>query len=563
MRHWLFPLLLLLAGHAHGNTYYVSDCAAGAAAQCVSGNDANNGTSAATPWRSCTKVTQRFPTLAAGDEVLFARGAAVAACQLYYLSNPNSRKHAPITLGAYTPPWAIGVPDAPILLGPTGTYTLALLNSGNSTHDEGYRIQDLHFVGPGPNSQLPAIAIGNDVDNVTIERVEIEEHLGGIQCDGGTNNGQGADSDGLSEHIVIRDSSIHHNRGIGILVSCNDTLIENNRFDSNGVGMLDHHIYVDDAALNNVALTTSQVIIRGNQLTNNSPYASASAPRPTTGGCGATAIVVHGLKDGVVIENNVVSEPTVPRSGSCWGISVDSGGYTGIYAREGFRNVSIRGNTVINFSLGIGVDLCSNCTVENNSIYSEFAGGAAGVVAPAKYFESAVPGNTLNSGLTVRNNSVYLRNPGPSSVGIRLSRDGAGHVVVSNLVYFGTSSTASTACFLTAGLTASAFKAFDNNLCYFSGTPGLWDGTRTLAAQQAAGLDLRSLNANPGLAPPLAPQFALTPGAGSPALSAGHPTLSSKFGKGGVRRDNRPDIGASQPDATVVVPSSPTGLTIQ
>ena len=42
MRKWLFPLLLLLAGHAHGSTYYVSDCAAGAVAQCVPGNDANN-----------------------------------------------------------------------------------------------------------------------------------------------------------------------------------------------------------------------------------------------------------------------------------------------------------------------------------------------------------------------------------------------------------------------------------------------------------------------------------------------------------------------------------------
>src|SRR5205085_8209547 len=153
-------------------------------------------------------------------------------------------------------------------------------------------------------------------------------------------------SDGLTEHIVVRDSNIHNNRGIGILLSCNDSLIENNSFDNNGVGMLDHHIYISDAAVNNVAQTTRQVVIRNNRLTNNSTYASTTAASPTPGGCAAVAIVVHGLKDGIIIENNLVSEPTVPTSSACWGISVDPGGYSGIYAKEGFSNLVIRGNTV-------------------------------------------------------------------------------------------------------------------------------------------------------------------------------------------------------------------------
>ena len=92
----------------------------------------------------------------------------------------------------------------------------------------------------------------------------------------------------------------------------------------------------------------------------------------------------------------------------------------------------------------------------------------------------------------------------------------------------------------------------------------MWDSTRaTLALQQAAGLDLHSLSVNPNLNVPVAPNFALTVMSGSPALNAGHPSLSSKIGKGGVKRDVNPDIGAFESGATTVVPSSPTRIGLQ
>ena len=480
-----------------------------------------------------------------------------------YLYNTNSKKTNPIVIGAYTPSWSTPSSPNPILNGPANTYTFSLLNSGNSTHDEGYVIQDLHFKGAGPASTMAAIVMGNDVDYVTLQRLEIDEFRMGIQCDGGTTNGQNTGSDGQSEHMVIRDSSVHNNRGMGLLLSCNDSLIENNKFDNNGVGMLDHHIYLNDAAVNKVALPTTQVVIRGNTLTNNASYASTSAAAPTPGACGATAIIVHGLKNGIIIENNSVSEPKAPTSGSCWGISVDPGNYSGIYAKEGFSNVVIRGNSVINYALGIGVDMCSTCTVENNYVYTERP-GSFGIVAPAKYFQAAITNNTLNNNLTVRNNSVYMKNPTYASVGIRVSRDGANHAVVSNLIYFGAGSTSATACFNTSGLAPAAFAAFDNNLCHYSATQGMWDATRaTLALQQAAGLDMKSLNVNPDLVTPVGPNFTLTANSGSPLLNAGHPTLSSKFGKGGVKRDTSPDIGAFETGATTVVPNSPTRIGLQ
>jgi len=564
MKKILFSLVLLASGSgAYATSFYVSDCGAGSSSLCVAGNDANAGNSPTAPWKSCARVKAEFSKLAAGDQVLFARGSAQTACELTYLSNLNSRKASPIVIGAYSPPWGSGSMPVPILNGSAAAWTLGLVNSGNSSHDEGYVVQDLHFKGPGTASTAFAIGIGNDVDYITLQRLEIDQYRGGIQCSLGTTNPQNAGSDGLSEHIVIRDSNIHHNRGMGLLTSCNDSLIENNKFDNNGVGMLDHHIYLNDGALNNVALVTTQVVIRGNTLTNNAAYASTTALSPTPGACGATALIVHGVKNGIIIENNLVSEPTVPASGSCWGISVDPGNYSGIYAKEGFTNVVIRGNTVVNYGMAIGVDMCNTCTVENNYIYSERS-GSSGIVAPAKYLQAAKAGNTLNNNLTIRNNSIYFKNPTYMNVGVRIMREGSNHRVASNLIYFSSGTTTATTCFNTSGLSVSAFAAFDYNLCYFAGTHGIWDSNRTtLAAQQAAGLDKYSLAVNPSLNVPMAPLFALTVTSGSPALNRGHPTVSSKFGKGGVKRDTSPDIGAYEGGASTVVPSSPTGLSLK
>ena len=557
----IFPTVLFaLTGAAHATSYYVSDCGTGANGKCVAGNDSNTGTSQAAPWQTCAKVTAKFPSLAAGDQVLFARGSAQNACKLYYLSNLNSRAANPIVLGAYVPSWATSTTATPILNGTPSTYTLGLINSGYATHDEGYVVQDLHFVGPGVTSSVPALMMSNDVKYVTLRRIEVEGYRLGVQCDGGTNNPLSTGSDGVTAHIVIRDSNIHHNRGIGLLSACSDTLVENNRFDNNGVGMLDHHIYLTNSGVQKVAAASTQVVIRGNTLTNNAPYASDTALLPTPGLCGAVAIVAHGLQDGLVIENNTIAEPTVPASGSCWGISADSGGYG---AKEGFTNVAIRGNTVINYALGIGLDICDTCVIENNYVYSERP-ASAGIGAPSKYYTPAVPGNTLNNRLTVRNNTVYMKNPTYGTVALRVSRDGGNHSVASNLVYFGTGSTATTACFNTAGLPTTAFTTFDYNLCYFSATAGVWDATRTsLGSQQAAGFDLHSLATSPMLNVPVAPAFALVAGANSPAIKSGHPTSSSKVSLGGLRRDTASDIGAQQQGAVVVVPSTPTSMSVQ
>ena len=105
------------AAAAECTTYYVSDCAAGSTAQCVAGDDANVGDSPSTPWRTFDKARSRFKLLAAGDQILFARGGSfttVGSQPLEAWVNANSRANNPIVVGAYTPPWALGGESRPI-----------------------------------------------------------------------------------------------------------------------------------------------------------------------------------------------------------------------------------------------------------------------------------------------------------------------------------------------------------------------------------------------------------------------------------------------------------------
>ncbi len=527
-----------------GPVYYVSDCGTGSVPNCVPGNDGNTGTSTAQAWKTCDKVTAKFGSFVAGTQILFARGSAMIGCKLYFLTNFNSRANNPILFGAYTPTWATGNEGNPILNAVPGAYTLSLMNSGNSSHDEGYIVQDLHLIGSGVNNPFVALVIGNDVDYVTVRRLEIEEYSLGVQCIGGTGAALNTGSDGKSEHVKIQNSNIHHIRGIGILGSCNDLLIENNRFDNIGINMFDHSMYLSGYAIGSTHYPATQNIIRGNTVTNNDSYSSITAPAPTPGGCSGVALVIHGQQDGTLIENNTFYEPTIPIvGGGCWGISIDSGLYP---YEEYFKNMTVRNNNLINYGMSIGVDLCNTCTIENNSIYSEVT-DATGIVAPSKYFSTVDPKNVLNTdnNITIRNNSLYLKNSRNGTFAIRLSRDGTNHTVVSNLIYFGGGTTAQSSCFYTAGLAPSAFTTFDNNLCYYSATPGTWDNVRTtLTAQQAAGLDTHSKSSNPNLVPPTSPTYRLQLSASSPAIDAGNTlrsTLSDILSK---VRDSLPDIGA-------------------
>jgi len=98
MRCWLVLVAFLFASSVSmAQVYYVD---------AVAGNDSNNGTSQATPWRTVAKVNSSH--FSAGDQILFKRGDTWREL----LSPPSSGEAgSPIVIGAY------GIGPAPILAG--------------------------------------------------------------------------------------------------------------------------------------------------------------------------------------------------------------------------------------------------------------------------------------------------------------------------------------------------------------------------------------------------------------------------------------------------------------
>jgi len=661
----LLTFLLLPFAQASAATYYVRDCGIGASGTCTANpsGDTYNITqvqSPSTPIKTCARVKALLfattTTIAAGSQILFAKGGGFDSCNLTNIINTNSTKSNPIIFGSYDPG---GETQAPQLNHGTGSFTLQLEDSGNTDHDEGYIVQDLKFWG-GWVAGSTAIKLRGDVDYVTIRRVEISGYSGGIQCDGGSTNAANAGSDGLTEHIVIRDSNLHDNTGNTILFACSYSLIEGNTMDGNGTGTLDHHIYLDDADFGGVAFQVKQIYVRGNTLTHNTPWRTAtvtvtnanpgvvtwtshglSANQPlfiqTTGalptslpaqtmvyvvgssittntfqvsltpggaaidttsgtqsgthtgrarvdgGCASTAIIVHGYKDSIFIEDNDLSEPDLPTATQCWGISADSGNYAGIYAAEGLTHVYVRRNKLRNFWMSAGVDICQHCEVSDNVVVTEYAASSSADglrCIRSKYYEFSTEADDLPSlDIACRNNTVYIKNPGANTVGIRLDRNasdvmtGGLHKVVSNLVYFGPGGTSGTACFTMNNMLTSYFTAMDKNWCYSESTTApKYMGTQTLSTWQgvSGGLDANSVFGNntpasgndPLVAPTSGNSYDATPGSGSPVIGAGHATQSSSYSYGRHKRST-PSVGAIERGLNAVVPSSGTDVSVQ
>src|SRR5665647_3772078 len=86
-KFFLLPLIIF-GLTANATNYYISS----------SGNDANNGTSTSTPWKTLNKLNSYFSSLTPGDNVLLNRG------DVFYGSitvNKSGTAGSPITIGAY------------------------------------------------------------------------------------------------------------------------------------------------------------------------------------------------------------------------------------------------------------------------------------------------------------------------------------------------------------------------------------------------------------------------------------------------------------------------------
>ena len=524
MNNWILRTGFLAAASAFScaasaAVYYVSDCQSGAASGCVAGNGANAGTSASSPKQTFAQV----PALKGGDQVLFAKGGAWTNAGVNNAGG-SSTTASPIIFDSYTPSW--GGTAKPIL-----SETRADTNGFFVQSGQGMIIRNLELRGGGNASGVFVYSGGN---NTTLDSMTITGFNGAFYCAKGPSS---------PAFITVKNSSLRNSKAMGILSGCDDMLFENNALDNNGqTAIFDHNIYLDNKGLRNV--------IRGNTLTRSTFI---------NGQCQGVSLVVHGIYDGLTIENNTIIETAA--ANTCYGIQV-APGYGN--QEEGFKNVTIRGNRVINVGgLGIAASSCQTCTIENNVVVQQRTQQFLGIGISD---DSRDTYDWTNSNIVVRNNSIYLTNSsGSDSLGVQVYSNGTNHTVVSNLVYLNAGS--GSVCFGTGGRTVSGFTAFNSNLCYRASGSGLYSTVYSvLSLAQAAGLDLGGISVNPNLvaAPSASNNWSMALSSTSPAINAGNSTLSSKTDiLGGAR--STPDIGAFEFGGAVdkTPPSPPSSIAIQ
>lgn len=490
-----------------GLGYYFSDCQAGAQTGCVPGDNANPGTSPAAPKRNLDGFS--INTLPAGAHIVFARGGAWTN-QWFVVNNYNATTQAPLVFGSYAPSW--GGTARPIIRIDQARPALFEFGRYNDTFDDGgYIVRNLVIDGAGdPNSW--GFWLRDRLHDLTIENVEITGFAIGI-------NAQSETGDGINR-LIMRGSNIHHNSAMGFLGDIHNSLLENNLFRENnfsGSGF-NHAIYFGGQGTNTV--------VRNNQFQNNSIV---------NGTCTGGNVTVHGVWDNLLLEGNTISQVT--SSGGCYGFSLNPG-----YASaESMTNFVVRGNTIVNLG---NCAVCASGTpglvVENNLVVQTNAQYHAAIIIGQGDLS---PDDTADGGAIVRNNTVYMSNT-TAGAGIRVNDAGSEVQVVSNLVYLAVGVSDNTACFQHGA--PSNYTAFDYNLCYRASSGPWSDLYATLAAAQSAGMDTHSRTADPGFTMlPTATSWSCQLAAGSPAVDAGHPTMSSSTAFGYGARTVA-DIGACE-----------------
>ena len=169
----------------------------------------------------------------------------------------------------------------------------------------------------------------------------------------------------------------------------------------------------------------------------------------------------------------------------------------------------------------------------------------------------------------MRNNSLYFGAPVADSQGIALATRGTSEVgsnvqVVSNLIYFGAGHNHHH-CFDTTGVTLANFTAFNNNLCFHAAKNGRYSVLHaSLTNAKAASFDTVGLDVDPRLvaAPALSNNWSMALKPDSPAMNAGHASLSSAGDRALLARPLPADIGAREYSLSGdrLAPAAPGGM---
>ena len=520
-----------------GTIHYVCDCGTGADSNCVVGSDSAAGTAPSAPWRTYAKGVNAISSMSAGDTVAFCKGGSFSVTSSIFTASPGCRAGNPCLIRDYTPPWASGDEGQPKVVVGAGNIGIEFFNAQGATHDEGYRVLNLDFEGPG-DSASGGVSLGNDVTDVTLCNLTINRVGIGVDV-GGSSAPLTGGSDGKQARIVLKGSTIT-NTNYGFEGTCNGCSLQYNYFNQTGSASQSntHAIYIDDGYVTDTSVPyeVSGETIVGNEIDN------SEAPG---GKCNGIVLVVHGQHSNMIISGNTVNESAANVEGGCYGIAVMSGYGT----PEHFTNVNITGNTVINpGQIGIYQQICANCTIENNLVLTNSINTYA--ITWGTPNGKHDPEDTDGTAGTVRNNTIYMSNAGQGGIGIYFGGEGKGHIIANNAIYSTSTGTTNGWACLSMKLAFSAYSFVDNNLCWFPNAKGgTWDATTadSLAAWQAAsGFDKHSLNSAPAYVNAAMTGYDFSPAAGSPLIGAGSAANAPTTDFLNAARPSPPDIGAFQ-----------------
>jgi hypothetical protein len=505
-----------------GTVRYVCDCGEGAVTGCVAGDDAAEG-SAGSPWRTYEKARSTFNVMEAGDSIAFCRGGVfpVDGANNRWVNN-KCRADQPCIVRDYTPEGGKSDLERPLFLF-ADRLGIAFDDPADSDHEEGYVFMNLSLRGNDTND---GFFVYNDVDDVLVCNVAIDHFAIGFHLEG--SNAAAAGSNGLNERVTLRNSSVTNCIGQGFIGGGNGSAIEYTTFRNNGQNraVLNHSIY-----LTSPTGTIQGMRVVGNELTQSNMI---------DGKCRGVALVAHGDHEGLLIDGNTVYEEPGAAAPECWGISVDTG-YAG--DAEQFSDITIRNNVVENMGgVGIGMNACANCVIENNIVIAGQSLSGAGISAPVRERESD---DSESDQTIVRNNSVLL-GPDTTGTGIVLGGEGAGHRFLNNAVY--KVGTGNFRCF-DFRLDNAAYDAIDHNVCFAPDLPSAeWAvGKGALADwQNASSFDENSLFTDP-MFEAVSGAVDLSPQAGSPLINAGVADGAPDTDQQGEERPNPPSIGALEP----------------
>ena len=487
-----------------GTVYYFCDCESGAASGCVAGNDSNAGTSPSAPKQHFSTAAALFNTMAAGDTIALCQGGAFTGS--YTGSSTNSAHNAncqsstvpaygsttSCDIRNYAAPWNAGGEGYPIISG--SSYGLDFDDPNNTTTYSGYRAFNLALTG----STSFEIVVGHRTSNVDLCNLTVHDNTGG----GGV-IGQPA----MVSGVTIRESRFYNLGGQGWLEACSNMTVTDNYWaniggSKAGSNPQQHILYLGG---------DSTGVPTGVTISNNEMHAIVGAGGPVT-------IVAHTRVDNLSFVNNVIYG-----AGDGYGIQLDQGGEG---QAEGFNHAVIRGNQLLDVTgIGVQVDQCPNCIVEDNVITVGGSGYSYGI-ASGQTSDCSESGCLGNTNLVFRNNSIYFLS-GSNGAAISLGGDGTNHLIVNNAI----AGTGSFECIATP-LSAGSYQMVANNACTGDSSFGTSYGTGNITASFSF--------TNPTATPP---DFSFA--SGSPLAGAGTSAATCTVG-GVANQDCYSPYGISQ-----------------